>query len=146
MSTLGEEIRSLSATVKDLRSFGWTVGGALVVLWAVLWGPLPYFFDKGGNFPLLAYVGLGLAVMGTLAPIVLKPVYYAWMSLAFVLGFVMTRVILTIFFFLVLTPVSLVFRLIGRDALHRKLDRQGPTYWIDKEYLIADRSRYEKFF
>ncbi len=146
MSTLREEISSLSATVKDLRSFGWTVGAALVVFWAILWKVLPYLLDRGGNYPWLAYAGLALVVLGTVAPIILKPIYYAWMSLAFVLGFVMTRVILTVFFFVVLTPVGLVFRLIGRDALHRKLDRSAATYWIPKEYPIADRSRYEKFF
>ena len=144
--TILEEIRQLPAAAKDLRSFGWVVGGALVVFWAILWGPIPYFFGKGGNFQILAYIGLALAAVGTVAPLVLKPIYYAWMGLALTLGFVMTRVILTIFFFLVLTPVGLFFKLIGRDALHRKLDREASTYWIDKEYLIADRSRYEKFF
>ena len=146
MSTIREEIRALSATTKDLRSFGLTVGAALVVFWIVLWKVFPFVFGRGGNFPWLAYIGVALAAVGAVAPVVLKPVFYGWMSLAFVLSFVMTRVILTIFFFVVLTPVGLFFRLIGRDALHRKMDRQGSTYWIDKEYPIADRSRYEKFF
>ena len=86
------------------------------------------------------------AILGSLAPVVVKPLFYAWMTMALALGFVMTRVLLTIFFFLVLTPVALIFRLIGRDALHRKLDRDAPSYWIKKQYLIEDRSRFEKFF
>ena len=95
-------------------------------------------------------MGLGftavLVLLGAVAPRILRRPYRVWMALAVVLGFVMTRVILTVFFFLVLTPTGLVFRLLGRDSLHRKIDRQAPTYWLPKEYPIADRSRYEKFF
>lgn len=144
--TIRDEIRQLASGIRELRSFGWVVGVAFVVFWLILWGPLPYLIGKGGNFPVLWIIGAVLAVLGTVAPIVLKPLYYAWMSLALTLGFVMTRVILTIFFFVVLTPVGLVFRIIGRDALARKLDRGAESYWLDKEYPIADRTRFEKFF
>lgn len=144
--SIKEEISLIKTGVKELRSFGQVVGGVFLLLWLVLWGPLPYFFGKGGSFPFLLGLGGVLVVLGTVAPKVLKPVFIAWMSLAVVLGFFMTRVVLTIFFFLVLTPVGLFFRLIGRDALNRKLDRQAKTYWIEKEYPIADRSRYENFF
>ena len=141
-----QEVKELPAAPADLRKFSWTVGGAFVVLWALLATVFPYLLDKGRDLPILWQIGVALAVVGTLLPTLVKPVYYAWMTLALVLGYVMTRVILTIFFFVVLTPVALVFRLIGRDALHRKLDREAESYWIEKEHLIPDRSRYEKFF
>ena len=144
--TILDEIRALAPGRKDLRSFAWVVGGAFVVLWAVLAYLLPALIDKGGSHPALAAIGVALALVGTVAPKILKPLYYGWMSLALTLGFVMTRVLLTIFFFLVLTPVGLVMKLLGRDPLERKLDPEGASYWIDKEYLISDRSRYEKFF
>ena len=144
--TILDEIRGLTPGKKELRSFAWVVGGAFVVLWAALKWLLPYLVGKGGDYPVLTAIGAVLALVGAVAPRVLKPLYYAWMSLALTLGFVMTRVILTIFFFLVLTPVGLVMKLIGRDALERKLDPEAATYWIDKEYPIPDRSRYEKFF
>ena len=144
--SIKEEISLIKTGVKELRSFGQVVGGVFLLLWLVLWGPLPYFFGKGGNFPVLLGIGGVLVVLGTLAPKVLKPIFIAWMSLAVVLGFFMTRVVLTLFFFLVLTPVGLFFRLIGRDALNRRIDREAKTYWIEKEYPIADRSRYENFF
>ncbi len=141
-----EEIKELPSEPKDLRKFSWTVGGAFVLLWAVLAFVFPYLWGKGHNIPLLWQIGAGLAVIGTAIPLLVKPLYYAWMTFAVCLGWVMTRVLLTIFFFLVLTPVGLVFKLIGRDALSRKLDRDAKSYWIEKEYLIKDRSRFEKFF
>lgn len=141
-----QEVRELPAGPSDLRKFSLTVGTAFVVLWAVLAWVFPYLFEKGRDLPLLWQIGVALAVVGTLLPALVKPLYYAWMTFALAIGYVMTRLLLTIFFFLVLTPVALVFRLIGRDALHRKLDRSAESYWIDKVHLIADRSRYEKFF
>ncbi len=144
--SLRAEIRQLPSDKTTLRKFGWTVGAAFLVLCFLLAVPLPHFLGKGGFYPVLLGIGGVLVVLGTLLPLVLKPIYFAWMSLALVLGAVMTRVILTLFFFVVLTPVGLFFRLIGRDPLHRRFDPKATTYWITKEYPIADRSRFEKYF
>ncbi len=141
-----QEVRELPAGPRDLRKFSLTVGAAFVALWAVFRFVLPMVFDQGKELPILWLIGVALAVVGTLAPVIVKPLYYAWMTMALALGFVMTRVLLTIFFFLVVTPVAFVFRLIGKDPLHRKLDREAESYWIEKQYLIEDRSRFEKFF
>ncbi len=141
-----QEIKELPSEPIDLRKFSWTVGLAFIILWAVLAFAFPYLWGKGHSVPLLWQLGAGLAVVGTAVPLAVKPLYYAWMTFALALGWVMTRVLLTLFFFLVLTPVGLVFKIIGRDALTRKLDRGAKTYWIEKEYLIEDRTRFEKFF
>ncbi|HEX9730953.1 MAG TPA: SxtJ family membrane protein [Thermoanaerobaculia bacterium] len=140
--SIAQEIRELRPDRRELRKFSWVVGGVLLLIAAVLW----YRDPASGAAPVLGWIGAALIAAGTLVPLALKPLYYAWMSLAVVLGFVMTRVLLTVFFFLVLTPFALVFRLVGRDSLHRRLDRQSSTYWLDKEYPIRDRTRFEKFF
>ncbi|MEM7587606.1 MAG: SxtJ family membrane protein [Acidobacteriota bacterium] len=141
-----EEIKELPSEPQDLRKFSWTVGGAFILLWAVILYVFPYLWGKGHDVPLLWQIGAALAVVGTAVPLLVKPLYYGWMAFALCLGWVMTRVLLTIFFFLVITPVALIFKIIGRDALHRKLDRGAASYWIEKEYPIADRTRFEKFF
>lgn len=146
--SIREELKLIEKDTSKVRSFGWTVGGAFLVLWLIFIGPVHFFsgYEKGGHYPVLMWIGIALVVLGTVAPVILRPIFLLWMTLAVALGFVMTRVILSLFYYLVLTPVGLVFRLIGRDALHRKLDRQGESYWIAKEYPIKDRSRYENFF
>ncbi len=138
--SIAQEVRELESSPKELRKFSWVVGGVFALIAAVAW------YNGKTWYPVPLWIGVPLLVVGTVVPRAVKPLYYAWMSMAIVLGFVMTRIILTIFFFLVLTPVGLVFRLLGRDLLHREIDRQAPTYWLEKEYLIPDRSRYEKFF
>jgi len=139
--SIAEEFKALPDPGKsDLRKFAWTVGIAFLLLGGLFW------WKHFAVYPYLMGIGAVLVVLGTVVPGILRSVYYGWMAFAIALGFVMTRVILTIFFFLVLMPVGLFFRLIGRDALHRKLDRDAETYWIEKDYLIADRTRFEKFF
>jgi hypothetical protein len=143
--SIKEEFANLSTEVSDLRSFGIVVGLAFGVLWFLLRGLLVNTW-LGGDHPVLAGIAAVLVVLGAVLPKVLLPVYKVWMAFALVMGFFMTNLLLTIFFFLVLTPVGLFFRLIGRDELKRKIDRGAETYWEPKEYPIADRSRYENFF
>jgi hypothetical protein len=57
----------------------------------------------------------------------------------------MSYVILTMMFYLILTPVALVFKLIGRDALHRRFEPAAPTYWI-KRTPPATVKRYFRQF
>lgn len=138
--SIKKELASLPTDQRALRKFGLTVGAVffaigLFLLWRkVEWGLY------------LTWLGGPLILLGALWPRILRPVYLGWMAMALAIGTVMTAVLLSVFFLLVITPVGLFFRLIGRDVLQRKFDRQAASYWITKEYPIADRSRYEKFF
>jgi hypothetical protein len=69
-----------------------------------------------------------------------------WMRLAEAMGFVMTRVLLGAFFFLILTPIGLILRLVGRDALSTSFRDGKPSYWIDKPVIEPSLDRYEKQF
>lgn len=135
-----QEFESLPTDTTALRKFGLVVGGVFLAIAAFL-----YWRDVSWAL-IPAYIGAPLFVLGAIFPPILKPIYLGWMAMAIVLGSIVTRILLTIFFFVVITPVALFFKLIGRDALHRKLDRNAETYWIEKEYPIADRTRFEKFF
>lgn len=138
--SIREEIAQLPMDKTALRKFGLMVGGVFAAVGAfLLWRDVSWAM-------VLIYIGAPLIVLGAILPNLLRPIYIGWMSFAVVLGAIVTRILLTIFFFLVITPVGLFFKLIGRDALTRKIDRDASTYWIDKEYPIAERSRYENFF
>jgi hypothetical protein len=75
---------------------------------------------------------------------VLKPAHTVWMGLALVLGFVMTRVILTLMYYLVFTPVGLLMRALGRDPMQRKLGAE--SYWIVKEYPDDSAARLTRYY
>ena len=87
-----------------------------------------------------------LAALGAAAPRLLSIPYRLWMSLALVLGFTITRLLLTAVFFLLITPVGLLMRLAGRDPMRRKLDPEAPTYWIPRVDESDPKERLEKLY
>ena len=135
-----EDIKQLKTGDRELRKFGLVVGGVFAALGLLfLWrhpGRTPYFLIPGGT----------LMLFGLALPRTLKWIYIAWMSLAFVLGFVMAHVILAVFFYLVITPVGLIARLAGKDFLSLKLDRAAKSYWLPREKRTRKPSDYERQF
>ncbi|MEX1054605.1 MAG: SxtJ family membrane protein [Rhodothermales bacterium] len=144
LKVLSEEIRNIDAGKKALRSFGLVVGGvflgiAVVVFWRAEWTFVT-------SVKILGALGSVLVVFGLVAPTLLRPVYRVWMAIAVILGFIMTRVLLTLVFFLVVTPIGLLMRAFGRDPLNRKLDKNVSSYWIPKKYLDRSPKRLEKYY
>ena len=74
-----------------------------------------------------------------------RGIYVVIMVLAFPIGFVLSQVLMAIVFYLVMTPIGLVFRLIGRDAMGRKIDRSLPSYWHDRG-PVKDPASYFKLY
>jgi hypothetical protein len=58
--------------------------------------------------------------------------YVVLTVLAFPIGFVLSHVLMASIYYLVITPIGLVFRLVGRDAMGKKLDPAAKTYWHDR--------------
>jgi saxitoxin biosynthesis operon SxtJ-like protein len=79
----------------------------------------------------LGGLGLTLGALGLVCPAALRFVYTGWMIVAFPIGWTVSRVMLVLMFYVVFTPVALLFRLVGRDALHLRRATQG-TYWSPK--------------
>jgi hypothetical protein len=122
-----QEIRELKTGTRELRNFGLLVGAVLVAL------GLLFLMRGKARYPYFVGPGVLLLVFGSVFPRALKYIYFAWMSLAIVLGFVVSTVILTLFFLLVITPIGLAARLFGKDFLRLKLDRGQATYWISRK-------------
>jgi len=97
------------------------------------------------DFWQLSYGLWGLAVFvflfAFIRPEVLRPLFVLLMVVAFPIGFVISNVILAVLFYAVFTPLALLFKIIGRDALNRKIEPDRISYWIsrDEERLIAQR-------
>jgi hypothetical protein len=135
-----DDIKQLKAGQRELRRFGLMVGGVFAALGIVMW------LRGRAAFPWLLAPGAALMALGLGFPKGLKQVYIAWMSLAIVLGFVVSHVILTLFFFLVITPVGLAARLFGKDFLSLLVNREAPTYWIRRERAAKSKAEHEQQF
>lgn len=137
---LREELHSLSPNRRQLRSFGITLGIALLVIAGVL------YWRTAPGVIVVSSIGVSLLIAGLVAPAILRLLYKPWMALAVLLGFIMTRVLLTLIFVLLFIPTGLFMRLFGRDPLRRKLDPAAKTYWIRKQYSPESRERLERYY
>jgi Saxitoxin biosynthesis operon protein SxtJ len=108
------------------RSFGFTIAIALSLLGGWLWWKASRW-----GLPLLG-VAAAFALFATLLPRLLRPLNIAWMWFGALLNMIVSPVIMGLIFFLVFTPVSLFFRLTGRDALNRRFDRGMTSYWLNR--------------
>ncbi len=111
--------------VKQLRSFGFLVGGifALMGVWPVVF--------RGEDLRWWAVIlAVALIVPALILPKSLGPVYRVWMKIGHVLGLVNTRIILTLVFYGLLTPIGLVMRLLGKDPMHRQFEPDAETYRV----------------
>ncbi len=129
-------------SVAELRKFGFILGGALIVLSVLL-----LILGRTGSPRLLSLLGCILVGFAFFAPNALAPFEWGWTKLGNALGSVVTRIILVVFFFLVMTPVALVARLSGKRFLELGFrDPSRKTYWNTRNDSEQDASEFERQF
>ncbi len=127
---------------RQCRQFGW---GALVML------PLIslVFYWTGRLSPGWAIVpgGTGVVIfsLSRISGSLVRPVYVGLTLLGLPIGWVMSYVILAVFYFGILTPLALVFKIIGRDAMCRRLDKTAKTYWVPHRPPTSMRQYFNQF-
>jgi hypothetical protein len=122
MRWINDEYQKLDRSPRALRRFGIAAGAALLLL-GILLRP----GGKAGG--LFLSIGTLLLLAAAFAPWVLRYLYKPWMTLAFGLSWVVTRIILTFLFFLVVTPLGLLQRLCGKRPLELRFRSGENTYW-----------------
>jgi thiol:disulfide interchange protein len=139
MSWINDEYQKLDRSSRGLRRFGLTVGSVILAL-----GCFFLWRHRGAGWPLIS-IGTVLVVAAGLAPSSLKWVHGPWMMGSFVLGWIVTRVLLTIVFFLVVTPIGLLQRLFGKRVIEVAFRPNAASYWQARTTrpLVED---YEKQF
>ena len=121
--------------VSDYKKFGILVG--IIVLGIGFLG-----FRKDAEwYPYTVLTGTTLFFFGLVFPQLLQPVYHMWMKFAVILGFFMSRVILSVVFFGLLTPIAIVARLTGKQFLDLSIHEK--TYWRTRTQRHI-KKRYEK--
>jgi multisubunit Na+/H+ antiporter MnhG subunit len=78
-------------------------------------------------------------------PEALRPLYVGLTAISLPIGFVVSHLLMAIVFYGLLTPIALFFRMIGRDALQRRLEPSAKSYWQQRR-IVDDRGRYFKQF
>jgi hypothetical protein len=109
------------------RSFGLVFAGffALVGLWPLFGGETPrlWALGLGGVFLLLAF----------LAPKTLAPFNRLWFRFGLLLHKIVNPLVMALMFFVVIMPIGLLMRLVGKDPLRLRFDREAKSYWIPRD-------------
>lgn len=109
---------------KGLRDFGLITGALFVGIFGLL---LPWKFEWA--WPIWPWVILAvLSLMAFITPMQLRPVYRVWMRIGLAIGSVVSRIILGLVFFLVVTPIGIMMRATGKDPMNRQLDASVDSY------------------
>ncbi len=90
-------------------------------------------FQSSGKWtaPVIVWL-LGVwGLLGAFAPPLVKPLYTGLMAVTFPIGWVISHLLLGLIYYGMFTPLALFFRLVGRDALKLKIDRNAASYWIE---------------
>jgi hypothetical protein len=121
---------------RQLRQFGWmALVGLPLAGWLIMGKPWPIASASAVQavaIAALCVAGIVCAALAVARPSLLRTPFLAAMLLALPIGMVVSEVILAAIYFLVFAPVALLFKLTGRDALDRRLDRAAATYWRPK--------------
>ena len=115
---------------KQNRKFGYTVAIALLVL-----SLFDIFIKHRHNWWIGFAIAILLLLFALIKPVALNPLRLVWDKIGHLLGTINTYVLLTVFYFLILSPLGMIMRLFGKDILKVKWVKNKKSYWesaVDK--------------
>jgi len=111
---------------KGLREFGLLTGAITAGLFGLL---LPWLFERAPPYwPWMISVPFWLLAFAY--PPALRPIHYLWMRIGLVLGWVNTRILLGLVFYMLFTPISLLLKLLNKDPMNRHKQPESDSYRI----------------
>lgn len=141
---------NLRPDAATLRQFGWIALVGFGFLATIAWNEwLVFAFGLGDARPIVAGAFAALAGLSALFSLVYPkanlPIYVGLTLIAFPIGFVLSYVIMGTLFYGMITPVGLLFKLTGRDPLHRRLEPDVESYWVDARAERDKKSYFKQF-
>jgi len=132
-----DEFKNMKSGKKELREFGLTIGVILVILGGIAaWRGRPVY-------PYFLSFGIVFIAAGIIIPTALKFPQKAWMGFAVVLGFFSSRLVLSILFYAIITPIGIIMRIFGKDVLDQRIDRSAGSYWKKRETATKTKESYQ---
>ena len=111
------------------------------------------FIDEEGEFYRVSDLNLSLVLLGSsfislalILPVFLKPFYLLWMFFAVALGWFMTRLMLGLLFYLIVSPIGVISRLFGKEFLELNKSKLNNSYWNYLDSKKVNNQHYEKQF
>jgi hypothetical protein len=126
---------------RRLRQFG-----VLLVLFV---GLIAFWQWRGGMPGVVAGSMVGVATIltaiGWFVPAVLRFIYVTWLIAVSPIGWVISHLVMAAIFYLVLTPIGFIMKLIGHDPMQRRFDPAAKTYWKRRPEQVDSRRYFRQF-
>jgi len=124
------------------RELGWF--GPLFAIFVAIIGFILWRSGVGRDMLTLLAMGAGILIaVYYLVPPLQRPLYRGWMLSVMPIGWIVSHLLLSLIYYLLLTPIGIIMRVVGYDPLQRTLDRQKETYWVRRQQT-DDPNRYFK--
>ena len=125
-------------TRRELQTFGLVLAAGFSLI-----GLIPVVFRNGSPGRHWLALGLAAAAMGFLTPNLLRGFHRVWMAIGSILGSINTRILLTVVFYLAVTPVRLLMTVVGKDPMNRKFNPKADTYRIPRKARECGHMRHQ---
>ena len=135
-----DDLKNIRKDNKAIRDFGILIGFILLIIAGIL------FYKERESYELIILLGVAFIGLGLVMPIILKPFYLVWMIFATILGWIMTRLILGLLFYIIVSPIGLISRLFGKRFLELKNSSINSSYWNYKNSHRISHKDLEKQF
>jgi hypothetical protein len=89
--------------------------------------------------------GLAMYISSRISTDIIKPIYVVFVVVTFPIGWVISHLLMGIFYFGIITPVALFFKIIKRDPLCRKADKDAGSYWIKCKNNRSTKDYFNQF-
>ncbi len=131
-------MHKISTDRKQLKNFGVIMFVGFLVITSVI------FLKRGYlNYSIL-YISCFFILAGFLAPAILKPIYIFWMKLAHLLSWFNTRLLLSVIYILLFTPIAFILKLLRKDLIDIRIDSSASSYWKKKEENEFNPADYQR--
>ena len=110
-----------------------------LIVFALIWAGI---FIIIGLYPIInsedvrtwsLVIGMMFIVVSIFQPNILTVFYHIWIKVGEFIGGIISKIAMFILYFGLFTPISFVLKILGKDLLKKKIDKQGSSYWIDRE-------------
>ena len=135
-----DEIKKIQSSKREIKNFGLTIGLILLLIAGFL------FYKENSLYLMVLYISAFFIGLGITLPKLLKPFYLIWMTFALVLGWIMTRLILSLLFFVVISFIKLIAVFLGKDFLEPYKTKKSTSYWNHRDSEIERNQDYTKQF
>ena len=127
---------------KEQRKFGLVIGGIFLLLGVVRF----IFHGFCLSAQILGGIGIVLIILGLVIPPSLMPLFFIWLKVAELLNLIITHLLLFIVFYLILTPIGILYRLFVGDPLNRKWESERESYWEEVEVQPQNIDEFRRQF